>query len=251
MSLRSKPLLQCRCFATMFSLDAGGSAIRPRRLVSSLNMSLRSKPLLQCRSCEPCSALMLAARRSGSSTPPRENRACRGPRASPPCVVLMSLRSKPLLQCRSCEPCSALMQAARRSGLAAFVSSLNMSLRSKPLLQCRSCEPCSALTLAARRSGSSTPPRENRACRGPRASPPCVVLNMSLRSKRFYSVDQTKPMLCPGGLARHQTAQARVPVPHFFDAFGQTHNYFTSRATWVMDSGVWQCPIVRILPRVR
>jgi len=54
-------------------------------------------------------------------------------------VLYMSLRSKPLLQCRSCEPPSALMLVARRSGLAAYVIT-SMSLRSNTLqtaLQCR------------------------------------------------------------------------------------------------------------------
>src|SRR5260221_13975835 len=36
-----------------------------------------------------------------------------------------------------------------------------------------------------------------------------------------------------------QTAQARVPVPHSFDALGQSRNYFTSRAPSVIGGEVW------------
>jgi hypothetical protein len=125
MSLRSKPLLQCRSCKPCSALMRAARRYGPRRLCPQI-MSLCSKPLLQ--SCKPCSALMRAARRSG----PRRL-----------CPQIMSLCSKPLLQ--SCKPCSALMRAARRSGPRRLCPQI-MSLRSKPLLQCRSTEPCSAIS---------------------------------------------------------------------------------------------------------
>jgi hypothetical protein len=149
--------------------------------------------------------------------------------ASPPMLLLnMSLRSKPLLQCRSCEPCFALMQAAPNSV---------MSLRSKPLLLLRPTRLCLALMLAVRRSGSSTPPRKNRACRGPpglgRLSVPVIA---SLQTAFAFQLSSGIAAFLHCGSAR-KSAAPPYPVPwqsacatHSFDAFGQTLNYFTSRA---------------------
>jgi hypothetical protein len=53
---------------------------------------------------------------------------------------------------------------------------------------------------------------------------------MSLRSKPLLRCRSGEADVLRAGSASRQTTQARVPVPHFLDALGQTHNYFTSRA---------------------
>src|SRR5579864_308828 len=113
----------------------------------------------------------------------------------------MSLRSKPLLQYRCLEMFSALMQAARRCGPRRLHILEIMSLRSKPLLQYRCLEMFSALMQAARRCG----PRRL-----------YILEIMSLRSKPLLQYRSRLSMVRPAGLE-----QARVPVPHFFDALGK------------------------------
>jgi hypothetical protein len=117
------------------------------------------------------------------------------------------------------------------------MSLLNMSLRSKPLLRLRPTKLCLALMLAVRRSGSSTPPRKNRACRGPpgidRLSVPVIA---SLQTAFAFQLSSGIAAFLHCGPAR-KSAAPPYPVPwqsacatHSFDAFGQTLNYFTSRA---------------------
>src|SRR5579871_1079317 len=115
-----------------------------------------------------------------------------------------------------------------------------MSLRSNPLLQCRSYEPCSALMQAARRSWLPTPPRENRACWGPRTSPPFVSFifrfyvslrqTLAPRSGKPFMDTSTGKSACATFL-KEPCHVPKAAVPHFLDALGQTHNYFTSRAS--------------------
>jgi hypothetical protein len=149
----------------------------------------------------------------------------------------MSLRSKPLLRLRPTKLCLALMLAARRSGPRRQCCCLIMSLRSKPLLRLRPTKLCLALMLAVRRSGSSTPPRKNRACRGPpgidRLSVPVIA---SLQTAFAFQLSSGIAAFLHCGPAR-KSAAPPYPVPwqsacatHSFDAFGQTLNYFTSRA---------------------
>jgi hypothetical protein len=149
----------------------------------------------------------------------------------------MSLRSKPLLQSCLTKLCLALILAARRSGPRRRYCPYK-SLRSKPLLQSCLTKLCLALILAARRSGLPTPPRENRACRGP----PGLAADIALIS--HYAPNRFGISSLSGGLAAFEhcvSAHKRAappcpalcpewPVPHNFDAFGQTDNYFTSRA---------------------
>src|SRR6476661_4571743 len=101
----------------------------------------------------------------------------------------------------------------------------------------------SALMPAARRSRLPTPSRENRACWGPCSRRLSVLIYVASLQTALAVSNQ-----CSFAL---QTAQARVPVPHFLDALGQTHNYFTSRAHAVMDRLApahcrYQCPAIRV-----
>jgi hypothetical protein len=113
---------------------------------------------------------------------------------------------------------------------------LNMSLRSKPLLRLRPTRLCLALMLAARRFGSSTPPRENRACRAPgprRLDVPCHRF-----APNCFCIPTEQWACCLSALrVGAQVGPPPYPAPwqsacatHSFDAFGQTLNYFTSRA---------------------
>jgi hypothetical protein len=101
-----------------------------------------------------------------------------------------------------------------------------VSVRSKPLWQSRCYEACSALMLAARRLASQPITRKSRVLGTPLSPPSCLLCVASLQTALAVSNQ------CSFAL---QTAQARVTVPHFLDALGQTHNYFTSRAHAVMD----------------
>jgi hypothetical protein len=117
-----------------------------------------------------------------------------------------------------------------------------VSVRSKPLWQSRCYEACSALMLAARRLASQPITRKSRVLGTPLSPPSCLLCVASLQTALAVSNQ------CSFAL---QTAQARVPVPHFLDALGQTHNYFTSRAHEVMDRIApahrrYQCPAIRV-----
>jgi hypothetical protein len=154
----------------------------------------------------------------------------------------MSLRSKPLLDPHYQMPPSTLRHAARRASRPHRLRVLYMSLRSKPALAVSTWKRSSALRLAARRSGLPTPSRENRACWGPRSRRLSALIYVASLQTALAVSNQ-----CSFAL---QTAQARVPVPHFLDALGQTHNYFTSRAHAVMDRLAhcphcrYQCPVI-------
>jgi hypothetical protein len=148
----------------------------------------------------------------------------------------MSLRSKPLMRLRPTKLCLALMLAARRFGPRRQCCYLIMSLRSKPLLRLRPTRLCLALMLAARRFGSSTPPRENRACRAPgprRLDVPCHRF-----APNCFCIPTEQWACCLSALrVGAQVGPPPYPAPwqsacatHSFDAFGQTLNYFTSRA---------------------
>jgi hypothetical protein len=189
-------------------------------------MSLRSKPLMRLRPTKLCLALMLAARRSGPRRQCRylicryaPNRSCSldfyeamfcpdaggsAIGASPPMSLLnMSLRSKPLLQCRSCEPCFALMLAAPNSV---------MSLRSKPLLRLRPTRLCRALMW--RLGDSDLPPHHAKTARvgGPGPRRLSVPVIASLQTAFAFQLSSGLAAFLHCGSARKSAAPLSSPV---------------------------------------
>jgi hypothetical protein len=83
------------------------------------------------------------------------------------------------------------------SGLSVYIL---LSLRFKPLLRSRSCE---------------------------------ATFQQAVFAAAPAQAGVPVPHVC-GTFLKARVHISKMSVSHFFDAFGQTHNYFTSRATWVM-----------------